>query len=278
VQEISKNETRVRITWFDFHHECRGMKYENLSRLLNDVQSDSDEMKFFEGSFRKNNVPAVSVISQQKGVFRTNCMDCLDRTNVVQSFFARRVLHEILVKADLSQKNNNLMAFEKFGEELERKFRDTWTRNADVLSMLYTGTGALKTDFTKTGKRTKKGALNDGVNSLTRYVKNNFFDGYKQNCVDLAVGKLNAVQANYKRKMPQNLIMLGTLIIVYPFLVKMVLDTLNRELFNNPMGGVFYKFKSLLFYVIVFGLAVMMLVKAITSNYQKFIEKPINNH
>jgi hypothetical protein len=37
-----------------------------------------------------------------------------------------------------------------------------WTKNADVLSILYTGTGALKTDFTRTGKRTKMGGLKDG--------------------------------------------------------------------------------------------------------------------
>jgi hypothetical protein len=31
-------------------------------------------------------------MSQQKGVFRVNCIDCLDRTNVVQSAFGRAVL------------------------------------------------------------------------------------------------------------------------------------------------------------------------------------------
>jgi hypothetical protein len=31
-------------------------------------------------------------MSQQKGVFRVNCIDCLDRTNVVQSAFGREVL------------------------------------------------------------------------------------------------------------------------------------------------------------------------------------------
>ena len=31
-------------------------------------------------------------MSQQKGVFRVNCIDCLDRTNVVQSAFEREVL------------------------------------------------------------------------------------------------------------------------------------------------------------------------------------------
>lgn len=24
----------IRLIWFDFHHECRGMKYGNLSKLI----------------------------------------------------------------------------------------------------------------------------------------------------------------------------------------------------------------------------------------------------
>lgn len=49
-----------------------------------------------------------------------------------------------------------------------------------MVSIQYSGTGALKTDFTRTGKRTKLGAMKDGLNSLTRYYKNNFADGYRQ--------------------------------------------------------------------------------------------------
>lgn len=34
---------------------------------------------------------------RQTGVFRTNCIDCLDRTNVVQSMIARRsVAHQLV--------------------------------------------------------------------------------------------------------------------------------------------------------------------------------------
>ena len=59
-------------------------------------------------------------------------------------------------------------------------FLQVWADNADVISTQYSGTSALKTDFTRTGKRTKKGVLNDGWNSLTRYFKNNFADGFRQ--------------------------------------------------------------------------------------------------
>lgn len=73
---------------------------------------------------------------------------------------------------------------------MEEAFREGWTDNADRISILYTGTPALKTDFTRTGKRSWKGAVNDGVNAVQRYYINNFCDGYNHDCLDLALGKL----------------------------------------------------------------------------------------
>jgi hypothetical protein len=46
----------------------------------------------------------------------------------------------------------------------------------------------LKTDFTRTGKRTKAGALADLSNSITRYFRNNFADGPRQDAYDLFLG------------------------------------------------------------------------------------------
>jgi hypothetical protein len=67
-------------------------------------------------------------------------------------------------------------------------FRNVWADHADGVSKAYAGTGALKTDFTRTGKRTKEGLLQDGINSVMRYVKNNFFDGDRQDSYDLITG------------------------------------------------------------------------------------------
>lgn len=60
-----------------------------------------------------------------------------------------------------------------------------WADHADSISCAYSGTGALKTDFTRTGKRGFKGLLQDGVNSVMRYMKNNYFDGTRQVCYSL---------------------------------------------------------------------------------------------
>lgn len=56
------------------------------------------------------------------------------------------------------------------------------------MSKAYSGAGALKTDFTRTGKRSTVGLLRDGENSLERYVKNNFFDVTRQDAFDLVLG------------------------------------------------------------------------------------------
>lgn len=55
-----------------------------------------------------------------------------------------------------------------------------WSEHADLISKAYAGTGALKTDFTRTGKRTHQGALDDLKKSVLRYLRNNHFDGARQ--------------------------------------------------------------------------------------------------
>ena len=64
--------------------------------------------------------------------------------------------------------------------EFEDIYKNIWADHADTISIQYSGTGALKTDFTRTGKRTKAGLMQDGKNSLIRYYKNNFSDGFRQ--------------------------------------------------------------------------------------------------
>ena len=62
------------------------MRWDRLSILLDQVAEMQDELSYFLVD------PAGVVLSTQEGVFRSNCMDCLDRTNVIQSLLARRSL------------------------------------------------------------------------------------------------------------------------------------------------------------------------------------------
>ena len=71
--------------------------------------------------------------------------------------------------------------------ELEKAYRGVWGDNADDVSVVYSGTQALKRDYTRTGKRTALGKWNDGVNSVRRFYGNNLVDGRRQEAVDLLI-------------------------------------------------------------------------------------------
>ena len=163
---------------FDFHKECSKMRWDRLSMLINRLSPKQDEF----GCFMVDDKGVVS--SLQQGVFRTNCIDCLDRTNVVQSMLAHRILEIQLQKLGVLAAGDKLEAKKEF----EGIFKNVWADNGDACSAQYTGTGALKTDFTRTGKRTTAGKLRDGYNSLARYYFNNFADGFRQDAIDLFLG------------------------------------------------------------------------------------------
>ncbi|XP_045540449.1 phosphatidylinositol-3-phosphatase SAC1 [Papilio machaon] len=165
----------VRYEPFDFHAECRGMRYDRLTVLMDRIAHEQTEFGYFLSR-------GGTVLLRQTGVFRTNCVDCLDRTNVVQSLLARRQMEAALRLLAVTTSDNQ-------HPHLDRLFNTVWADHADMISCQYSGTGALKTDFTRTGKRTRVGALRDGVNSLTRYYKNNFTDGFRQDSIDLILGK-----------------------------------------------------------------------------------------
>jgi len=177
---------------FDFHKECAKMRWDRLSILVERMRNCLTNFGCFVKS-KSVNGHIAGRDSQQCGVFRTNCMDCLDRTNVVQSLLANENLNIVLRDFGLLRADGGTThAFPDF----DRLFRHVWADHANLLALQYAGSGALKTDFTRTGKRTVQGALEDLGHAMMRYWKNNFTDGYKQDAIDLFLG--TCTQTNVK--------------------------------------------------------------------------------
>lgn len=85
----------------------------------------------------------------------------------MQSMLARNNLLSILVKSKLMETPASEYLSDMPGD-LEVAFRTGWVYHGNLLSSLYAGTPALKTDFTLLRKRTVKGVLADGKNGATR--------------------------------------------------------------------------------------------------------------
>nr|CDS26068.1 phosphatidylinositide phosphatase sac1 [Hymenolepis microstoma] len=170
---------------FDFHKECRALRWDRLQILIDRLEPELTAMSQLRlrAPTNRESLQDACVLSQQNGVFRVNCIDCLDRTNVLQSMLARQALVAALreVSGDCSSDSE---LWPGFGTV----FKNLWADHADVISIQYSGTPALKTDFTRTGKRTIKGALMDAYNSAVRYYLNNFVDGFRQDAFNLFLG------------------------------------------------------------------------------------------
>jgi len=175
------NNPKVRYIAWDFHKECSGMRYSNIKKLISKIEEDMTQFGYFS-----YNTDTCQVEREQTGVIRSNCKDCLDRTNVVMSVIAKLMLKRNLESLHLIKPKQTI---NRVCPKLSYHFKLSWADNGDALSHMYAGTGALKADFTRTGKRTFYGLLQDFQNSATRYYLNNFSDGVKQDSINLLLGK-----------------------------------------------------------------------------------------
>ncbi|KAL4890967.1 SacI homology domain-containing protein [Aspergillus ambiguus] len=180
-----KDLDRLHYIYFDFHNETKGLKWHRAELLLERLLGGLNAGGYFRGvedpAAPSGQLDARSV---QTSVVRTNCMDCLDRTNVVQSMLGRWAITRQLMDAGVLRPGEAA----NDDRDFENLFRNIWADNADVVSKSYSGTGALKTDFTRTGQRTRAGMVQDLNNSITRYVRNNFLDGPRQDGFDVFLG------------------------------------------------------------------------------------------
>ncbi|KAM9655919.1 synaptojanin-2 isoform 4-T6 [Morphnus guianensis] len=149
---------------FDYHQFAKGGKTEKLENLLRpQLKLHWEDFGIFTKG--ENVSPCL-----QTGTFRMNCLDCLDRTNSVQSFIALEILLAQLESLGLNSKS----IIERFVES----YKVMWTLNGHNLSRVFTGSRALE------GKH-KVGKLKDGARSVSRTIQSNFFDAVKQEAIKL---------------------------------------------------------------------------------------------
>ena len=222
--------------WFDFHAECKNMNYGNLSKLfkIKEISDGINHSNFtyvktspgFKFSFKNND--SFNIIQSQSGVYRVNCIDSLDRSNVVQTVLMREITKEMIPifhAIKINQEKNEFLA------PFESLYKNTWANNGDQLAMSYSGTNALKGDFTRFGKKSIKGTLLDGVYSVKRYFINNFGDGYNQDAHDYSIGVLTNFK-NLKVQNHSNLylnVLIGFILMMSYYLYKYTVGSMKTE-------------------------------------------------
>ncbi|KAI5075938.1 hypothetical protein GOP47_0010014 [Adiantum capillus-veneris] len=120
----------------------------------------------------------------QSGVLRTNCIDCLDRTNVAQYAYGLAALGLQLFALGLS----DVVKVEP-ESSIAGALMDMYQNMGDALALQYGGSAAHNTVFPERhGKWRAATQSQEFLKSIKRYYSNTYTDGEKQDAMNLFLG------------------------------------------------------------------------------------------
>lgn len=131
-KDTNRDHELLKLTDYDFHAETRGGGYEMASMIAHPLQESAEGFAYYlteeiedhpkTGQNGKDQtVRRIVTVLQQEGIFRTNCLDCLDRTNLVQTIISKMAL-----MAFLSHRR------ERANEDFWYRHGILWADNGDV--------------------------------------------------------------------------------------------------------------------------------------------------
>ncbi|KAK7389692.1 hypothetical protein VNO78_24951 [Psophocarpus tetragonolobus] len=132
----------------------------------------------------KNKDCSVKPMMLQSGVLRTNCIDCLDRTNVAQYAYGLAAVGcQLQALGFIESPNIDL------DNPLAKQFMEVYESMGDTLAFQYGGSAAHNKIFSERRGQWKAATQSqEFIRTLQRYYNNTYLDGDKQKAINLFLG------------------------------------------------------------------------------------------
>ena len=134
-------------------------------------------------SFFQNGNDTESGLKLQSGVARTNCVDCLDRTNAAQFVIAKKALGYQLQALGVIESANV-----EYDSDAINLFTHMWHDHGDTIAVQYGGSHLVNTMSTYRKINQWTSQSRDMVESFKRYYNNSFMDAQRQEAYNLFLG------------------------------------------------------------------------------------------
>lgn len=145
--------------WFDPSSRDRFARKRNMGEYMaNGPPSSSSVDLLNAGDGSRANT---TILRIQTGVTRINCLDCLDRTNMIEYVVGTRALMLMLAELGVStvppqrewhEEDYHVTDVRRaLGSRGLELYRLMWFQNGNAIAQQYTGTGALNSQFITTG-------------------------------------------------------------------------------------------------------------------------------
>ncbi|EGR30378.1 hypothetical protein IMG5_133450 [Ichthyophthirius multifiliis] len=186
---------------FDFHKRA-----DDLDEYVYDFCKKKQEFGFL---VENNNNE--EIIEEQKGIYRINCKDCLDRTNSFMMRVCFWTLMDIIKNLNVSfldeSEFQTLMSglqvkglFDKGqNSSFVNQFKQLWIENGNNISKLYAGTDST----TKNASKGLKFKMDCYLIGIKRFVNGNIKDSFKMKCLNYIMGQ-NQEQQIYDYCLPDD--------------------------------------------------------------------------
>ncbi|KAL3351865.1 hypothetical protein AABB24_020113 [Solanum stoloniferum] len=152
------------------------------------VKEDLDEMDVEMGNEcdKLRGAYCVKVSSVQNGVLRTNCVDCLDRTNVGQYAYGLVALsHQLHALGFVDVDNINIDSHSPLAQDLMQIYEEM----GDTLSLQYGGSAAHNKVFSEMRGQWKATTRSQEIiRSVQRFYRNAYMDPGKQDAINVFLG------------------------------------------------------------------------------------------
>ncbi|KAF4461978.1 Polyphosphoinositide phosphatase [Fusarium albosuccineum] len=133
--------------------------------------------------FFQNGDGLTSPMTAQNGVARTNCIDCLDRTNAAQFVIGKRALGHQLHALGILE-NTSV----EYDTDAVNLFTHMWHDHGDTIAVQYGGSQLVNTMETYRKINQWTSHSRDMIESFKRYYNNSFLDSQRQEAYNLFLG------------------------------------------------------------------------------------------
>jgi phosphatidylinositol 3,5-bisphosphate 5-phosphatase len=150
--------------------------------VIGSLESIGEDIIPRTGFFQNGN-DAESGLKLQSGVARTNCIDCLDRTNAAQFVIAKRALgHQLQALGVIDDPTVH------YDSDAVNLFTHMWHDHGDTIAIQYGGSHLVNTMATYRKINQWTSHSRDMVESFKRYYNNSFMDAQRQEAYNLFLG------------------------------------------------------------------------------------------
>eukprot|EP00754_Rhynchopus_humris_P017260 Rhum_TRINITY_DN14550_c19_g1::Rhum_TRINITY_DN14550_c19_g1_i1::g.97258::m.97258 len=167
-------DDRIRLIQWDFRHSSRIPE-----KVNNEMASISEEVLSLTGMFRTGG--AGSSCTEQKGVVRSNCVDCLDRTNLAQFFVGKSALLQQMQYLGVGAGACAASLADQV--TMMDGLLELYLKMGDNIALQYGGSKAVTLGLFNRGWSSW-----DLATSVVRYCNNRFWDNKKQESLNIFLG------------------------------------------------------------------------------------------